>query len=139
MYSELTALARVVGANGIRIIDRKVLKVIVSFVTDMKEVLSSNEEVLERLTSSYKSEAECNSCLASLSGVDSFFSKAVALGAALQFRALMYEGLGRATQQLTPLVYNNVYAFTQQYPPNFAFDPAFKVCSRLVRSVRTHE
>jgi hypothetical protein len=66
-------------------------------------------------------------------GVDTFFSKAVAFGAALHFRALMYEGLGRATQSETPLLYNNVQSLYHQYPANLHYDAAFKVCCISVK------
>lgn len=66
--TEMRALCNVIGPYGCKMVDREVLKSILTSVNSLKEYLSHNKNVLEELRINFSNEAQCSETLKKLRG-----------------------------------------------------------------------
>jgi len=114
----LKSLCSLVGPYGVKLIDREVLKFILSNVNGIKEYLSHNKQALEDLSKNYYNEPACNESLRKLKDVDGFILKSIAIGNALNFRALLREALRQVVEERVPFIYNTVQTGFREYRTN---------------------
>ena len=117
---ELTKLASVIGAYGVKIIDREILRFVVSNMSTLLGTLRTLRADLTELSSTYSQETTTNTVLKTLrpSDLDSFIGSSIVIGNALTFRRLLYAALGNATMKTVPHLHNAVSNAFHQYLRN---------------------
>lgn len=117
---ELTKLASVIGPYGVKIIDREILRFVVSNMSTLLGTLRTLRADLTELTASYSQESTTNAVLKSLKAadLDSFIGSSIVIGNALTFRRLLYTALGHATKKTVPHLHNAVSNAFHQYLRN---------------------
>lgn len=117
---ELTKLASVIGPYGVKIIDREILRFVVSNMSTLLGTLRTLRADLTELTASYSQETTTNAVLKSLKAadLDSFIGSSIVIGNALTFRRLLYSALGLATKKTIPHLHNAVSNAFHQYLRN---------------------
>lgn len=117
---ELTKLASVIGPYGVKIIDREILRFVVSNMSTLLGTLRTHRADLTELTNSYSQEATTAAVLKNLkpADLDSFISSSIVIGNALTFRRLLYSALGLTIKKTIPHLQNAVSNAFHQYLRN---------------------
>lgn len=120
---ELKALARLVGPYGVKLIERELLKFVLSNVATVREAVVANVTALEEILGNFHKEAKCNESMRKLRDVDAFISKSIAIGNALAFRRLLKSALNQVAHDEIPFIVSAVDAMHNQYPANVFMFP----------------
>lgn len=115
---EMTSLARLIGPYGVKLIEREILKFILSCVGNIKEYISHNKQPLDELAVNFYDDSLTGDILKKFKDMDSFGQKAVSIGNAIHFRALLHEGLRISIQEKTPFLFSNIHTLHNQYKRN---------------------
>lgn len=117
---ELTKLASVLGPYGVKIIDREILRFVVSNMSTLLGTLRTLRADLTELSSTYSQESTTNTVLKALkpADLDSFIGSSIVIGNALTFRRLLYRALGDAAKKTIPHLHNAVSNAFHQYLRN---------------------
>jgi len=107
-----------VGPYGARVIDNEIIKAIVVCVTQIKEALQTNRQILEELKKTYLKESTCNETLKKFKSVDNFVSSSIIIGNCLQFRSLLREALQEVVRKKIPFIFETVNTAKDLYPRN---------------------
>lgn len=118
---EFQALAELVGAYGIKLIDRVILRVMARSVEQLQEQLESCTSSLKDIEACWGSD-ECIPTARLVIDVDGFVTKTASASKCVCLRDLLYEGLGRATKTLVPFVHDTATSLIGQYDANVAID-----------------
>ncbi len=118
--TELRALCNLVGPYGVKLLDRELLRFVHANVAGLKEALMNNRAVLDELAKSFLKEHAFADALKKLRlpDVETFLTRAVQIGNALSFRALLHEALRLCTEDRIPYMFSVVAAAFAQYPRN---------------------
>ena len=122
---ELKALIRLIGPYGARLIDREILKFILSNVTTIKEFVAHNKQALDELAAGYHNENACNDAMKKLRDCDTFVSKSVIIGNALYFREILHSAVRGVVEDKTPYIYDAINAMFKQYKANTYVQPEY--------------
>jgi NCK-associated protein 1 len=120
---ELKALARMVGPYGIKLVERELLRFILSNIATIREAVVANVSALEEILVNFHKEAKCTESLRKLRDVDNFVAKSIAVGNALAMRRLMKSALNQVAQDEIPYIVSSVDSMFNQYPPNIFMFP----------------
>eukprot|EP01112_Ceratiomyxa_fruticulosa_P019008 TRINITY_DN6153_c0_g1_i1.p1 TRINITY_DN6153_c0_g1~~TRINITY_DN6153_c0_g1_i1.p1 ORF type:complete len:1157 (-),score=241.56 TRINITY_DN6153_c0_g1_i1:17-3487(-) len=120
---ELQSLCRLIGPYGFKLLENQILKYVVMLVNGLKEVIISNAPVLDVIQSAYHREARCLEEFRRLKDVDIFMNRALAVGSALNFRALMHEAMKLVAQDEVPYIFNTIESMFKQYHFNTFMHP----------------
>jgi hypothetical protein len=117
---ELTKLASVIGPYGVKIIDREILRFVVSNMSTLLGTLRTLRADLTELSATYSQESTTNTVLKALkpADLDSFIGSSIVIGNALTFRRLLYNALGNASKKMIPHLHNTVSNAFHQYLRN---------------------
>lgn len=116
--NEFKSLFNLVGPYGFKFIDREMLKYIKENVSNMKDILLANKNVLEDFAKNYRSESHTNEALKKIRDLDNFVTKTIAIGSALQFRELMREAASSVCSEAVPHIFNTISSSFSQYNRN---------------------
>eukprot|EP01114_Cavostelium_apophysatum_P008095 TRINITY_DN2037_c0_g1_i3.p1 TRINITY_DN2037_c0_g1~~TRINITY_DN2037_c0_g1_i3.p1 ORF type:complete len:968 (+),score=390.05 TRINITY_DN2037_c0_g1_i3:690-3593(+) len=120
---ELRSLCNLVGPYGVKIIDRELLKFVLSNVNIIKDYVSHNRQALDELRTNYHNEAACNEALKKIKDCDNFISKSIAIGNALYFREILHEALGEIVELRIPYIFNTISNCFNEYRANTFMSP----------------
>jgi NCK-associated protein 1 len=124
-YVEFQALARIVGPYGIKLVEREILRYVLSNIAGIKECIAVNVAVLDDIAANYHKEVKCNEALRKLKDVDNFITRSIAIGNALELRKLLHSAMETVAQYQAPYVYNVIHAAFDQYASNTFMFPEF--------------
>jgi NCK-associated protein 1 len=124
-YVELQALARIVGPYGIKLIEREILRYILSNIAGIKESIAANVATLDDISANYHKEAKCNEALRKLRDVDTFVTRSIAVGNALELRKLLHSAMETVAQSQAPYMFNVIHTAFDQYARNTFMFPEF--------------
>lgn len=122
-YFELTELQKLVsliGPYGVKVIDKEILRFILSNMSTLKETLKTYANDLNDLQTNYHKEAISIQVLKNVrvQDVDQFVQRSIIIGNALQFRKLLYEAVGMTLSETIPHIQKTVYNAFNQYNRN---------------------
>lgn len=109
---ELQALVRLVGPYGVRAIHREVMKFIASNILPLKEILAVNRKTLSDINGNYHKDISAQ--LKTLRDLDAFVNRSIAIGNALQFRALLREAQMTVSERDIPYIAHAVTTLFDQ-------------------------
>lgn len=117
---ELTKLASVIGPYGVKIIDREILRFVVSNMSTLLGTLRTLRADLTELNNTYSQEATTAAVLKAFkpADLDGFIGSSIVIGNALTFRRLLYSALGLSIKKTTPHLQNAVSNAFHQYLRN---------------------
>jgi NCK-associated protein 1 len=67
-FVELKSLCNLIGPYGVKLIDREILKFVLSSVNTMKDYVSHNRQALDEIRLNYYNETICNESLKKIKG-----------------------------------------------------------------------
>lgn len=120
---ELKALVRLIGPYGVKLIERELLKLVLSNVATVRETVVANVSPLEEILGNFHKEAKCTEAMRRLRDVDNFINKSIAIGNALAFRRLLKSALNQVAQDEIPFIVSAVDSIYSQYPSNVFMFP----------------
>jgi len=120
---ELKQLAGLVGAYGVRVINRECLRILKGLLQGIETHLLSFKTDLTKLLAARGNDEEFNNALRALKSrsaeFEAFILKAVSLGNVLAFRRLLHQALRLTNQEMIPHIVESVEVAAHQHPPNF--------------------
>jgi len=131
--AELEALCRMIGPYGVKSIDREIMKFIVDNITGIRGVLRANKQALEQVAQHYQKDVAPQ--IKTLKDVDEFVNRSIAIGNALQFRALLHEAQKYTAEKDIPYIQRLIRMIFEQYPRNTFMKPEFLEMDALAFSV----
>ncbi|KAK5577165.1 hypothetical protein RB653_002103 [Dictyostelium firmibasis] len=124
--TEMRALCDLVGPYGIKVIEREILRFILTTVASMKEILSLNAMNLEEFASNfYKPKAAELLKKFKTTDLDLFVTKSIAIGNALHLRSMIREAMKDVITDNLPYINNAVANAFDQYNRNTFMFPDF--------------
>jgi len=116
--TEFYALAQIIGPNGLKYFEERLMRTISTTVGEIKEMLKVNEDSLAMVRENWQSEARCLDAQKRLKNIDGLYEKTSMLGTLLAFRSLMAEALSQVLNDKTYHLYNCIFNAHMQYPAN---------------------
>lgn len=107
---ELMALCSLIGPYGVRILDSRLLEVVVAHVANIKKVLAANQTHLTALVGKSMYSQTWSTAVQSISNADRdiLAQSAARVGAVLKFRKDLRSALGSVVSNGVPLLYSTV-------------------------------
>jgi len=121
--SELRSLCNILGPYGIKLIDRELLKFVLSNVNTIKDYVSYNRQALDELKNNYHNEAATIEILKKIKETDNFILKSISIGNALFFREILHEALQQVVEEKVPYIYNTIKNCFREYRTNTFMSP----------------
>ncbi|KAJ3050881.1 Nck-associated protein 1 [Rhizophlyctis rosea] len=94
--NELRSLCELLGPQGIRFIDDKLVRVVASITASLKDVIVQNQEALERLKVDWDEEGKSLEALRKLRAGKDVTTRLITIGYILEFRKLLLEAVTSA-------------------------------------------
>jgi NCK-associated protein 1 len=124
-YSELHALASLVGPYGIRVIDQHLLDEVYTLSEQLRDVLSQHHKDLKDVETQLFTDIGVKGIERKFKGLDALMNLAIQIGGILVFRKNLQGALEDVVRQNVPIIYNVVHAAYKQYPENVFVDKKF--------------
>ncbi|EGG24359.1 component of SCAR regulatory complex [Cavenderia fasciculata] len=123
---ETEAMVRLIGPYGVKLIERELLRTVLGHVTAIKDILSANMAQLEEYQQSfYKSKWQDVLKKFKTIDLDNFVSRSIAVGNALQLRAMLRDAIRTTSQQEIPYIAGAVDTAFAEYNKNTFMFPEF--------------
>jgi len=122
---ELKALFRIFGPYGFKLIERDILKFILTCVNSLKDSLSHNKAALEEFSRNYTNDTVASEAIRKLKDLDTFLVKSIHIGNALHFRQLMKEAALEVIESSTPFIASSIGSAFHSYKRNTFCTPAY--------------
>ncbi|KAJ3030355.1 Nck-associated protein 1 [Rhizophlyctis rosea] len=94
--NELKSLAELLGPTGIRFMDEKLVRIVASITASLKDVITLNQEALERLRADWDEEVKSLEALRKLRSMKEVTTKLITIGFILEFRKLLLDAVNSA-------------------------------------------
>jgi NCK-associated protein 1 len=129
---ELSALCRLIGPYGVKLIDGEVLKIVVVLARKLKEVLLENRAACLELQKLFvEKDSDCLQAFKSFKNLDVVVTLLTNIGLVLNFRELIHESLGVVMKELVPILRDAVESAFNQYKPNTFMVDEYVACDIL--------
>ncbi|KAF2077623.1 hypothetical protein CYY_001086 [Polysphondylium violaceum] len=124
--TEMRALCNLVGPYGIKIIERELLRFVLTTTTSMKEILSVNAANLEEFASNfYKPKAVELLKKFKITDLDAIVNKSISIGNALYLRSMMRDAMSSVISDNLPYIHSSIENAFNQYNRNTFMFPEF--------------
>eukprot|EP01132_Coremiostelium_polycephalum_P004043 gene4043-5061_t len=125
-YVEMRSLCNLVGPYGVKLIEREILRFVLTTTTSIKELLSTNAMALEEFsTCFYKPKSLDLIKRFKVTDFDLLINKSIAIGNALYLRSMMREAMKDVISDNTPYIHSVIEAAFNQYNRNTFMFPEF--------------
>jgi hypothetical protein len=116
--AELKALCSLIGPQGVRVIDARLLAVVQKRVGQIKNILSADRAPLTELSHDDYQKDHWFSITQRMAGLDDLMEHSVRVGIALYMRQLLRQALGEVSAEVVPHMKEVVKLAHDQYPEN---------------------
>mmetsp|Transcript_23209 Transcript_23209/g.58056 ORF Transcript_23209/g.58056 Transcript_23209/m.58056 type:complete len:1151 (-) Transcript_23209:109-3561(-) len=128
--AELTALVRVIGPYGARVLSREMMVRVASELEQVKRFLVANEPHLKRINAEF-SQPSADQAPKLIRDLDVFAQQLVSVGAMLHFHDLLQRALAAVNVELAPYVNGTLRAARFQYSNNLLLVPELLITDQL--------
>jgi NCK-associated protein 1 len=115
---ELTALARLVGPYGMKMIERPLIEMLLGRVKAMRDILSVNKPILEQFSTKFAAPAVVETLVKKAKDMDTFMTHAAVVGNVQFLRELLHVAMADALDGAVPGIFRTLRDATQNYQPN---------------------
>ncbi|KAI9144746.1 Nck-associated protein 1 [Paraphysoderma sedebokerense] len=109
--NEILALCELVGPNGVKFMDERILKYITALASHVMDNFATSLESFIQLQALLSNETKWMETIRKMKGIDDYVEKLIALGVLLNFRSVLYESLETVMNNSAP----HIHALTKAY------------------------
>jgi len=117
-FSELIALCRLVGPNGLKYVEERMMRFVATAVGEIKEMLILNGETLTAIRDNWQNEARCAELTKKLRNIDGLYTRTIAMGVIFAFRGLFADALAHVLDSKVSHLFSCIANAHKQYPAN---------------------
>ncbi|ORX87079.1 hypothetical protein BCR32DRAFT_240521 [Anaeromyces robustus] len=123
---ELSALAELVGSEGINYINEKLIKILIMLSSAIKGIIADNIENLRKLSECTDDDTKMIAAIKQIKFTPDVYDKIIAFGFIYEFRIQMYNALAKVTQDNSFFAYDSVRNIHTHYPMNIHELPEYQ-------------
>ncbi|GAM28510.1 hypothetical protein SAMD00019534_116860 [Acytostelium subglobosum LB1] len=125
-YTEIMALTNTIGAYGVKLIERELLRTVLASASSIKDILTANLPLLEEYaTCFHKPKGVDHIKRFKQADIDNFVTRAMIIGNALSLRSMMRRSVDQNNREAVPYIQKTVETGYEEYNRNTFMFPEF--------------